>query len=37
MTSQINIQPLPTREGSDIKFGAIVTNVDVENLTGKPR
>lgn len=35
MASQIKIEPLPVPAGSDITFGATVTNVDVENLTGK--
>jgi len=36
MTSQIEISPIPVPSGSAINFGATVTNVDVENLTGKP-
>lgn len=31
----IDIRPL-TPPGSDIKFGAVVDNVDLENLTGTP-
>lgn len=33
--STISIQPLPVPEGSGIDFGATVSNVDLENLTGK--
>lgn len=33
--SSISIQPLAVPEGSGIKFGATVSNVDLENLTGK--
>lgn len=35
MTSQVKIQPIPVPEGSGVNFGATVTNVDVEHLTGK--
>lgn len=32
----ITVQPLSVpAEGSGIKFGAVVNNVDLENLTGK--
>jgi hypothetical protein len=35
MASQVKVEPLVPTEGSQINFGATVTNVDVENLTGK--
>ena len=35
MTSQIKIQPLQTATDSEIDFGAVVSNIDVEKLTGK--
>jgi hypothetical protein len=35
--SAITVQPLSFPEGSGIKFGAVVGNVDIENLTGKTR
>ena len=35
MSSQVKVEPISVPEGSDINFGATVTNVDVENLTGK--
>ena len=35
MSSQIKVEPISAPEGSEINFGATVTNVDVENLTGK--
>jgi hypothetical protein len=31
----ITIEPLVTPKGSSFKFGATVSGVDVENLTGK--
>ncbi len=33
--SPITIQPLTPPEGSQINFGAVVSNVDIENLSGK--
>lgn len=30
----IDIRPLTPPPGSDIKFGAVVNNADLENLTG---
>lgn len=33
--SSITVEPLSFPEGSEIKFGAIISGVDVENLTGK--
>lgn len=33
--SSITVQPLPVPEGSGVNFGAAVSNVDIENLTGK--
>lgn len=36
-SSQIKIESIPVPAGSGINFGATVTNVDVENLTGKNR
>lgn len=33
----ITVQPLPLPEGSKINFGAAITGVDVENLTGKSK
>lgn len=33
--SSITVQPLSVPAGSGIKFGAVVSNVDLENLTGK--
>lgn len=35
--SAITVQPLSFPEGSGIKFGAVVDNVNIENLTGKTR
>ena len=37
MSSQVKIEPIAAPEGSDINFGATVSNVDVENLTGKSK
>lgn len=33
--SAITVQPLPCPEGSGVQFGAVVSGVDIENLTGK--
>lgn len=30
------VEPLTLPAGSDIDFGAVVTNADLENLTGTP-
>lgn len=35
MTSAI-VTPLKCPEGSKIDFGATISGVDIENLTGKP-
>lgn len=35
--SAITVQPLAVPEGSSIKFGAAVSNVDIEKLTGKTK
>ncbi|KAH0425563.1 TfdA family Taurine catabolism dioxygenase TauD [Colletotrichum camelliae] len=35
MASQATITPLTTAEGSAVDFGAVVSNVDIENLTGR--
>ena len=37
MSSQIKVEPLIVPQSSDVNFGATVTNVDVENLSGKIR
>jgi hypothetical protein len=34
-TSQAKVEPIAAPQGSAINFGATVTGVDVENLTGK--
>jgi hypothetical protein len=36
MTSSITIEPLAVPADSGIKFGASVSNIDIEKLTGKP-
>lgn len=33
--SNITVQPLPSSEGSSVDFGAIVSNVNIENISGK--
>lgn len=33
--ASLSLQPLPVPEGSSITFGAMLDNVDLENLTGK--
>lgn len=33
--SAITVTPLKPAEGSKVKFGAVVSNVDIENLTGE--
>ncbi|KAK7423568.1 Alpha-ketoglutarate-dependent xanthine dioxygenase xan-1 [Neonectria punicea] len=33
MSSKVTVQPIPSPEGSNIDFGAVVSNVDIENLT----
>ena len=33
--SSIQISPLPVAEGSKAKLGAVVSGIDIENLTGK--
>ncbi|KAH6976299.1 hypothetical protein BKA56DRAFT_589395 [Ilyonectria sp. MPI-CAGE-AT-0026] len=33
MSSAVTVQPIPSPEGSNIDFGAVVSNVDIENLT----
>lgn len=35
MTSKITVEPLRFPEESGINFGAAMSNVDIENLTGK--
>jgi len=35
MASQITITPISTSAESSIDFGAIVSNIDIENMTGK--
>lgn len=35
MTSRATVQPIVPPEGSAIDFGAVVSNVDIENLNGK--
>jgi len=35
MTSKIIVEPLRFPEDSGINFGAVVSNVDIEDLTGK--
>jgi hypothetical protein len=35
MSSQVTVQPIPSPEGSNIDFGAVVSNVDIEHITGK--
>lgn len=35
MASKITVEPLRFPEGSGINFGAVVSNIDIENLTGK--
>lgn len=30
-----SIQPLPKAPGSDVDFGAVITGLDVENMSGK--
>lgn len=35
MAPSTTVQPLPVPEGSKVNFGAVITGVDVENLTGK--
>jgi hypothetical protein len=35
MSSQIRVESIVAPEGSDINFGATVSNVNVENITGK--
>jgi hypothetical protein len=37
MSSKATVQPLSFPEESGIKFGATVSNVDIEDLTGKNR
>jgi hypothetical protein len=34
-TQTITVEPLATPKGSSFKFGATVSGVDIENLTGK--
>ncbi|KPM34805.1 putative dioxygenase [Neonectria ditissima] len=33
MSSKVIVQPIPSPEGSNIDFGAVVSNVDIENVT----
>ena len=33
--SSIKVQPISAPEGSQINFGAVVSGVDIEQLTGK--
>jgi hypothetical protein len=33
--SSITVTPLAVPETSDVRFGATVSNVDIEHLTGK--
>ncbi|KAH7140914.1 hypothetical protein EDB81DRAFT_799162 [Dactylonectria macrodidyma] len=33
MSSKVTVQPLPSSEGSKVNFGAVVSNIDIENLT----
>ncbi|KAH6892419.1 hypothetical protein B0T10DRAFT_483750 [Thelonectria olida] len=33
MSSQTTVQPIPSPEGSNIDFGAVVSNVDIEHIT----
>jgi hypothetical protein len=35
MTSKISVEPLLFPEDSGINFGAVASNADIENLTGK--
>jgi hypothetical protein len=35
MTSQITITPISPPAESSIDFGAVVSNVDIENISGK--
>lgn len=35
MSSPITVQPFAPVEGSQVDFGAFVSNADVEKLTGK--
>jgi hypothetical protein len=35
MTSMITVEPFSFPEQSDINFGAVASNADVENLAGK--
>lgn len=35
MSSQAIVQPIASPKGSSIDFGAVVSNVDIEDLTGK--
>jgi hypothetical protein len=37
MASQATVSPLPRPNGSTIDFGAVISNVDIEQLTGKIR
>jgi hypothetical protein len=34
-TQSITIEPLPVEKDSQVNFGAVVSNADIENLTGK--
>jgi hypothetical protein len=36
-TQKASVQPLPVPEESKVNFGAVITDIDVENLTGKSR
>ena len=33
--SEVRVEPFAPTKGSKVNFGAAVTNVDLENLTGK--
>jgi hypothetical protein len=35
MASQIKVEKISVPAGSDVNFGATVSNIDIENLTGK--